>query len=221
MSSRDQAARRRTAASTLHQRSKSETMAVHQRLEADLGLIEQDLSIDRYRRVLCAFLGFYVPVEVSLVRLTTAASPLGFPLRARSELIENDLLALGLSRREISELPRCTDLPRLSYPEDLAGCLYVLEGACLGGQVIASALRQRFGVARGSGASFFIGDAEATAARWILVLAWLEGLARGGARSEEIIASARTTFLTLAHWVDHQGASRQPVRVGDGTPWST
>src|SRR4051812_24967579 len=111
MSSRNQARRRRTAASTLHQRLKGETVAVHQRLEADLGLLEPDLSIHRYCRVLCAFHGFYAPVEVSLVRLTAAAPPLGFPLRARSELIENDLLALGLSRREIAELPRCTDLP--------------------------------------------------------------------------------------------------------------
>jgi heme oxygenase len=110
-----------------------------------------------------------------LVRLTAAAPPLGFPLRARSELIESDLLALGLSRREIAELPRCTDLPRLSCTEDLAGCLYVLEGACLGGQVIARALRERLGVAKGSGASFFTGDAEGTSARWRLFLAWLEG----------------------------------------------
>ena len=215
MPSRDHAAQRRTAACTLRQHLKGETAALHQRLEAELGLLEPDLSIHRYCRVLCAFHGFYAPVEVSLVRLTAVAPPLGFPLRARSELLESDLLALGLSRREIAELPRCTDLPRLSCPEDLAGCLYVLEGACLGGQVIASAVRQRFGVAKGNGASFFIGDAEATSARWILVLAWLEGLARGGAQSEEIVASARATFLTLARWVEQQGASREPVPVGE------
>jgi heme oxygenase len=215
MSSRDHAARRRTAASTLRQHLKGETLALHQQLEAELGLLEPDLSIHRYCRVLCAFHGFYAPVEGSLVRLTAAAPPLGFPLRARSELIESDLLALGLSRREIAELPRCTDLPRLSSTEDLAGCLYVLEGACLGGQVIASAVRQRFGVAKSSGASFFIGDAEATSARWILMLAWLEGLSAGGAQSEEIVASARATFLTLARWVEQQGASRQPLRVGE------
>jgi heme oxygenase (biliverdin-IX-beta and delta-forming) len=215
MSSRDRAARRRTAPSTLHQHLKGETVALHQQLEAELGLLEPDLSIHRYCRVLCAFYGYYAPVEVRVVRLTAASPPLGFPLRARAELIESDLLALGLSRREIAELPRCTDLPRLSCPEDLAGCLYVLEGASLGGQIIAPTLRHRFGVVKGSGASFFIGDAEATSARWILVLAWLEGLARGGAQLEEIVASARATFLTLARWVEQQGASRQPVRAGE------
>src|SRR5690349_18827043 len=99
--------------------------------------MEPDLSIDRYQQVLRIFYGFYAPLEASLLRVTAAGPPLGFPLRARCELIESDLYALGVDRRELAELPRCIDLPRLSSREDLAGCLYVLEGACLGGQVIA------------------------------------------------------------------------------------
>ena len=54
MSSRDHAARRRTAASTLRQQLKRETLALHQQLEAELGLLEPELSIHRYRRVLDA-----------------------------------------------------------------------------------------------------------------------------------------------------------------------
>ena len=198
----------REGGSTLHQQLKRETAGLHQRLEAQLGLMEPELSIHRYRRVLRTFYGFYAPVEASMVRLAAAGPPLGFPLRARCELIESDLHALGLVRRELAGLPRCTDLPRLSCREDLAGCLYVLEGACLGGQVIAQALHQQLGVDKGSGASFFVGDAEATAARWILVLTWLDGLARAGARSEEIVASACATFLTFARWIDQQGTSQ-------------
>jgi len=106
-------------------------------------------------------------------------------------------------------------LPRLSCLEDLAGCLYVLEGACLGGQVIAPLLYRRFGVAQGSGASFFVGDAEGTSARWILVLAWLEVVACSGARTEEIVAAARATFQTISRWAERQGAS--PPSVG-GAP---
>ena len=201
-------------ASLLHQQLKRETAGLHERLDAQLGLFEPEFSMHRYVRLLQIFYGFYVPVEARLVRLTAVDPPLGFPLRARSELIESDLLALGLSRRELAELPRCTNLPRLSCPEDLAGCLYVLEGACLGGQVIAPTLRQRLGVDKDSGASFFVGDAEATSARWILVLTWLDALVCAGARSEEVAASACATFLTLARWVEQQGASH-----GE-TPWS-
>lgn len=205
---------RRDGASRLHQQLKRETAGLHKRLEAQLGLFEPGFSIHRYVQVLQVFYGFYAPVEASLVRLTAVSPPLGLPLRARSELIESDLLALGSSRRELAELPRCTNLPRLSCSEDLAGCLYVLEGACLGGQVIARTLRQRLGVDKDSGASFFVGDADATSARWILVLTWLDALVRAGARSEEIAASACTTFLTLARWVEQQRASQ-----GE-TPWS-
>jgi heme oxygenase len=142
--------------------------------------------------------------------------PLGFPLRARSELIEHDLLALGLSRRELVELPRCVELPALSSLEELAGCLYVLEGACLGGQIIAPLLQRRFGAGKGSGASFFVGDGEQTGERWMLVLAWLEGVARAGARSERIVGAACATFQTLAGWVERQGDS--PPAVSEGEP---
>jgi heme oxygenase (biliverdin-IX-beta and delta-forming) len=200
-------AARREGHSPLRQQLKRETAALHQRLEAQLGLLDPALSIERYRRALQVLYGFYAPVEARLVPLAAAGPPLGFPLRARSELIEQDLLSLGLSRREVAEQPRCVVLPRLSCHEDLAGCLYVLEGACLGGQIIAPLLYRRFAVAKGSGASFFVGDAKETSARWKLVLAWLEGVVCAGARSEEIVAAAQATFQTLARWVEQQGAA--------------
>lgn len=196
------------SASPLRQRLKHETAALHQRLEAELGLLEPELSIFRYRRVLETFYGFYAPVEACLARLATVGSQLSFPLRDRSALIENDLRALGRSPRELAELPRCVEVPRLESSENLAGCLYVLEGACLGGQLIAPVLHRRFGVARESGASFFVGDGEATPARWRLVLIWLEGLVDAGARSEQVVASACECFLTLSRWVKQQGGSR-------------
>lgn len=193
---------RREGASALRQQLKRETADLHRRLETDLGLLESELSLDRYRRVLEFFFGFYVPIEAGLARVASAGPPLGLPLRARGALIESDLLSLGLSSREITDLPRCADLPRLSCAEELAGCLYVLEGACLGGQAIAPALRVRLGVDKGSGASFFVGDADGTPVRWGLFLAWLEGLVRAGSASAEIVASARATFLAFAQWVE-------------------
>jgi heme oxygenase len=189
-------------ASPLRQQLKRETADLHRRLEIDLGLLESGLSLDHYRRVLEFFFGFYAPIEAALAGVASAGPPLGLPLRARAALIESDLLSLGLSQREITGLPRCADLPRLSCAEEVAGCLYVVEGACLGGQVIAPALRERLGVAKGSGASFFIGDGEGTRARWSLFLAWLEGLVRAGSATAEIVVSARETFLAFARWVE-------------------
>jgi heme oxygenase len=195
-------------ASPVRQHLKRATADLHRRLETDLLLLDPDLSLDRYRRILGYFFGFYAPIEGGVARVASAVPGLGLPLRARTGLIESDLLSLGWSCREVAELPRCTELPPLSRPEELAGCLYVLEGACLGGRVIAPALRERLGVAADSGASFFIGAAERTPARWRVFLAWLEGLVQAGAPTAAIVASARATFLAFACWVERQPPAR-------------
>lgn len=181
---------------------------MHRRLEAQLGLLDPQLSIERYRHVLETFYGFYAPVELCLARLVARGSPLSFPLRDRSSLIEKDLRALGLSPHELVELPRCVAVPRLECSEDVAGCLYVLEGACLGGQMIARVLQRQLGVDRESGSSFFVGDGDGTSARWRLVLGWLEGLVDKGGHNEQIVASARQCFRAFSRWVKREGASR-------------
>lgn len=190
---------------------KRETAALHDRLEAQLGLLGPGLSMRRYRQVLETFYGFYAPLETRLARIAAVSPPRGFCLRIRSELLENDLQALGLTRRQLAELPRCVSLPPLSNPEQLAGCLYVLEGASLGGRVIARALDRDFGIAKDTGASFFVGDAEATSARWRRVLAWLHDLVQEGARSDAVVTSARATFLAFAHWAEEQLVGWPPM----------
>ena len=208
MSTQDRLVASRGGTYSLREQLKRATATLHLRVEAQLGLLESPLSLVRYRQVLEAFYGFYAPVEIGLSRFSATAPPLGLALRARAGLIESDLLALGVSRRELMELPWCAELPRLSCREHLAGCLYVLEGACLGGQVVAKALQRQLEVAKESGASFFVGDADGTAARWRLVVIWLDSLVRAGAATEQIVASARATFLALARWLEQQGVSR-------------
>jgi heme oxygenase (biliverdin-IX-beta and delta-forming) len=192
----------------LHLRLRRETAHDHETLERRLHLLEPDLSVQRYRLVLQSFHGFYASVEDELLRLAATTPPLGFPLRTRTELLERDLLALGLSRSDIAALPRCANLPRLRRTEHLAGCLYVLEGACLGGQVIVNALRGRLPITSDRGLSFFVGDGSKTGARWQLVLAWLEDLVRRGALADEIVASACETFCSLGTWLELMGATR-------------
>ena len=199
---------------------KRETADLHDRLEALLGLLEPGLSIRRYRQVLEIFFGFYAPIEAGLAQLVAARPPPGFSLKARSALLAGDLLTLGLSGRELAELPRCRSLPPLSNREELAGCLYVLEGASLGGRVIARALDTRLGIAKDSGASFFVGDAEATSARWREVLAWLDGLIHDGARSDVVVTAARATFLAFASWAEKRMACWPSTDHDEAATWS-
>ena len=185
---------------SLRQRLKRETTALHQHLETQLGLLDPGLDMNRYRRVLETFYGFYVPVEIDVKRLAVAGPPLGFSLRARAELIERDLLALARSPAELAAIPLCSDRPELSCSEDLAGCLYVLEGACLGGRVLSPLLHRRLGLAKDNGAAFFAGDEERTLPRWTVVVAWLDGLPRKGASTAKIVGSAKSMFDAFARW---------------------
>ena len=132
-------------------------------------------------------------------------------MRARAGLIERDLLALGRSPGNLAALPLCTVRPELSSVEDLAGCLYVLEGACLGGQVVSALLYRRLDLAKESGAAFFAGDGEGTLPRWTAVVEWLDGLPRRGASTAKIITAATATFDAFARWA---------AVAREGVPWS-
>ena len=205
----------------MRERLKRETAALHGRLEAQLGLLEPGLSMRRYRELLETFYGFYGPVETSLVRIAAMSPPRGFCLRIRSQLLEDDLQALGLTRRQLAELPRCISLPPLSNEEQLAGCLYVLEGASLGGRVIARALDRDLGIAKEGGASFFVGDAEATSARWRKVVAWLDGLDQGALCSDAVVAAAQATFVAFAHWAEERLVCGPSTGEQEEATWSS
>jgi heme oxygenase (biliverdin-IX-beta and delta-forming) len=195
--------------STIHARLRSATHAVHLELERHLALISPDVSIIRYRRIIALLYGFYRPLEAGLERLNTLAPSRKFPLRARTELLERDLLALGFGVQAISELPTCTDLPGLREAEHFAGCLYVVEGASLGGQVITRTLRERLELTERDGAAFFAGDGASTAARWKCVLQWLEYVSQSGLHVEQIVTSAHETFSSLINWTRAQGLNHE------------
>ena len=92
---------------------------------------------------------------------------------------------------------------------ELIGCLYVLEGAALGGQVLARSLGSRWQLTPSTGVAFFYGDGPvATKRRWALVLDWLERAGRAGTDARAAVAGASATFLALGRWAAVQGATR-------------
>lgn len=196
-----------TAGAPIHAELRGRTALLHQELEQRLDLIGPGLSLDRYRWVLRTFHGWYAPVEAQLAPFADATPSREFTLRDRTALLARDLQACGAPAGAIAALPRCRDLPPLLTIEQRAGCLYVIEGAALGGQIITRALDRQLGLRDRGGSVFFAGDGEATGLRWRRVLAWLDDVARRSARSDDIIVSACETFSSLSRWVDQQGTS--------------
>jgi heme oxygenase (biliverdin-IX-beta and delta-forming) len=190
----------------LHARLREGTSAQHRVLDDALGfLLAPALTLERYRQVLAAFYGLYVPLEVRLRDLRRLADVPAECLPDRSRLLAEDLEFLGVPGAPLAALPRCEELPALTGRERLAGALYVVSGASLGGIVIARRLEHSLGVRAHAGASFFVGDGSDTGKRWHQVLGWLEALAAGGAAADEILAGARQTFELFTRWLRRRG----------------
>ncbi len=193
------------------------TSASHTALEDQLPLMNADLTREDYIQFVNRFFGFYAPLEVQLL-----ASPhwhqLAFDYvpRQKTPRIAQDLLALGRSDAALAATPRCTDLPACTTAEQLLGCLYVIEGATLGGRSITRHLQSQLGLTPESGGAFFDGYGVQTGSHWKAFCTMLsENADRQMGHSADdsadhfsvesrhaaIVAGANQTFETLTHWL--------------------
>ena len=169
----------------LSQQLRQATADQHRHLDAGLCyVVGPELGAQRYANLLAAMFGFYVPFEDSLARWQMTPQLQHLPFIRRGGLLARDLHARGMA---LDAVHTCTDTPDLATIDHVAGAIYVVEGACLGGQVIARAVRQRLGIGPGDGSAFFTGSGPGTGARWNQVVAWLDylgcGRVEGGSRS--------------------------------------
>ena len=186
-------------------RLKLATSACHTALEDQLPLMNDDLSLSSYSQFVGRFFSFYAPLESQLM-VSPHWRSLAFDYTARQKTprLMLDLLALGSSSAELAATPRCTNLPGLTTPEDLLGCLYVIEGATLGGRIITRQLHTQLGLTPESGGAFFDGYGAQTGSNWKAFCTMLSNHADLHAdenRHAAIVAGANRTFETLTHWL--------------------
>jgi heme oxygenase len=178
------------------------TSEQHSAIERIMPFFKSDFSLEAYIRVLKAFLGFFEPVERELRSVATRDS-FGFDIdqRQRTNLLKMDLLALGITHADMELIPRCDRLPRLENVDDGLGCLYVLEGSTLGGQLIAREVQTRFGVEEKTGSGFFQGYGSQTGAKWREFCTGVRIYAAGGKSQSAIVHSAKSTFELFESWM--------------------
>lgn len=187
----------------MRQRLRAATSALHARVESHIDLLEPSLTLRRYRATLRRLYGYYAPLEALLHAAAADAAPLGIALLRRAPVLGRDLVALGGSDAELQAVSRCAHLPRIGSRAQIAGCVYVLEGAALGGQVIARAVHRTLAIDVDAGAAFFAGGGpHATGERWRAVVGWIETAATTGAEGDEMVRTACATFDTLARWLE-------------------
>ncbi|MFD9697541.1 biliverdin-producing heme oxygenase [Lentzea sp. NPDC059081] len=111
------------------------TRAAHRALEDAVGFAPGHIPLARYEEVLAAFLGVHEPLEKALEASITAHG-LPWELSPGADRLAADLRGLGWSPARIASLPRSAP-PDVEAVPALVGCLYVVEGAKLGGRLIA------------------------------------------------------------------------------------
>lgn len=201
-------------------RLKNETRRRHEQLESRMDVLEESFTLEDYKRMLGRFYGFFEPFDEKISRaIEREKIRFDYESRRKAASLEEDLKNLGADRAEIDALPRCASTPELGSAEAVFGCLYVVEGATLGGQIISRRLAEKFGVRPGEGGSFFSGYGRETSAKWKEFGATLTGFsesgetvgtgktesdtgqARGGGGDDLIVRAALETFETLEEWL--------------------
>ena len=191
-------------------RLKAQTRAEHMAMEGALDLMRDDLSLADYRRLLERYFGFYAPVEARLADVLACVTlgGLEFETRRKLPLLRADLAALDGPAADT--LAVCDAPPPLHTPAQAMGCLYVLEGATLGGMVIGKHVQRTLGLTPNCGARFFHGSGARTAEMWRACRAALAEFAADAdspaaapaatANANAVVESANETFRSLRHW---------------------
>lgn len=181
---------------------KDATRERHVALERQMPLLDADLQLAAYEHMVRKLFTYHKPLERSLLA-ASGFSDLGldYAKRAKTARLAHDLEVLGLTADDVGQMRECEALPDLETPCHIFGCLYVLEGATLGGQIVARQLKASLGLTPESGASYFSGYGADTGPRWKAFCAVLTDYAARAREPMDIVAGANATYATLSAWM--------------------
>jgi heme oxygenase len=148
--------------SSLFARLKSSTEPQHREIEALIDPMKNFGSVDAYKLHILKTWTFYRPLEAELAALDWAAVGIDFNSRRKTPLLKEDMRFLHIPHSQSEETKATFD--RINFDFAL-GCLYVLEGATLGGQVISRHL-MRLRIGPENGGRFFNGYGAKTGEMW-------------------------------------------------------
>jgi heme oxygenase len=153
-------------------------------------------DLGRYALLLQRFHACHAPLERRLERLPWAPVLPDAPMRlVKTAWLEEDLCRLGRApSRETAPLT----VPDPTRVDEALGCLYVLEGATLGGALLSRTVALRLGLTARHGARFFHGYGEDRGLMWRRYVMLLERHALDAAARRAMVQAAVATFVTFA-----------------------
>jgi heme oxygenase len=151
-----------------------------------------------YRMYLVRMYGFHAAIERALMaspQLATVVVDAGLR-NHKAALLAADLVALGVQRRDLAQVPRMAFAGALALPEAL-GWTYVVESAALGGKQLARHLARQLPAEIQSGSAYLGCYGDEAPERW----RQLGGFEHADRDGDRVIAAARDGFLQLRAWV--------------------
>ena len=186
---------------------REQTASLHDAVERQVDIADRVCSVHSYTDLLARLYGFYAPFEEELGAVVARAGlPYDVEARRKAPLIVRDLAALGRPAAVVAALPLCAGVPRPDNPAAALGCLYVVEGATLGGRLIARLVEHRLGIGPQTGGAFFNGYGPQVGPRWHAFCSVLADALRCRAAERDVVAAARATFVAFGRWLAVDGA---------------
>ena len=199
-------------ASSILTRLRLETRGEHEAVERVLNLMDVALTAGAYRQRLAQFYGFYRPLEAALQTRCALQFAALLPRLKKTTLLRQDLQHLGV---DAEDLPLCHLLPPIQSEAEVLGCLYVMEGATLGGRLITQHVQAKFGIMPATGGSFFEGYGAHTGKMWQTMRQLLLSCAVDTPTENAIVGSAIATFASLRGWCELVNAHTNDYKDND------
>jgi heme oxygenase (biliverdin-IX-beta and delta-forming) len=155
-----------------------------------------------YRLFLIRMYGFHAAIERALGASRQLASVVAdAPLRNhKAALLAADLVALGVERRDLLQLPRMVLEEPLELPEAL-GWTYVVESAMLRGKQLVRHLARQLPTEIQTASAYLRCYGEEVPERWRQLGVALDELELDARDSDRVIDTARGGFLQMHAWV--------------------
>ena len=183
-------------------RLREETRQSHEQIESVLDLMQPELTLEQYARLLERWYGFEQVWQMAADRAIGYLLPTDFlTKRRRLPMLRADLLACERTAEQIDALQ--------SFPANLIdwkdrskalGTLYVIEGSTLGGQHVAKFIKQHLGLTPEHGVAYFSSYGPDVGVRWRETKAVLD-TPPFPIDADAVVAGAIATFDYLSGWL--------------------
>lgn len=189
------------------QRLKTDTATHHVRLEAQpllQALMAPGVTVAQYGGYLARMKKIADAYEESVLPVLRSSQPAFAPKRASSLAIAKDLQALAPPNGRPSSLPDFV-LPQTVSLPFAWGFAYVMEGAKLGGKVIARHIQKALGFTESHGAAYLTGAGADTVPEWKAFLQALSSYAATARCEEETVNGAVSGFASIHDYFEANG----------------